>query len=446
MTGGTGAGEAEAREFLRALAAAVRAFGLYPAGHPMREETLGQMLTAAREILAVQGSFDYFVHEDSFFFGRKYLPKESLTFHWLMRDWQQLRIRSVTVASGVTREDLAALIDFLTGLGPEPTQGATVNTAALLDPSELETPEAANRLRRAYMGALDLLREIGMGVARGGAPPLAAAQESVESLVGEVLADPDSALLLATIHSHSEYTFFHMVNVCILSVATGTAIGLERPQLTALGLGALLHDMGKVAVPAHLLHRAGPLSDEEWREIRRHPTVGASVILRSWERITPLAARIAYEHHQHMDGSGYPGLAMDPRAGLLSRIVSVADAYDALTSRRAYRRAEQRGRALEILMAGAGPHFDPRLVKVFIRMLGFYPPGAVVQLDDGSIGAVVRNNPGALDRPVIRVVRAASGEQVPPVDLDLDSPDGRDRTMVRALDPREAGIDPADLV
>lgn len=432
------------REFLRELGASVRAFALYPAGHPLREERLHHLAESARRIHEDENSFDFFVHEDSFFYGEKLLSKESMTFQWMLKDWQNLQIHSVTVLSGATNDDLSNLVLHVAGKAPAPTSSVQINAASLMRPGEHAAVVSTTRLRSAYSNALDIIRELGDRVQGGGTPTVGVARETVDGLVDAVLADHESALLLATMHSHDETTFFHMVNVSILSVATGAAIGLERQHLNVLGLGGLLHDMGKVAIPPQILNRVGRLSDDDWKHIRRHPLQGSALILRSWEKISPLAATIAYEHHIHMDGAGYPIVPLGPKPDLFSRIVAVADTFDALTSRRPYRRAEQRERALDVLLSGAGPHYDPRIVKVFVRMLGFYPPGSLVELSDGSTAMVIRNNHEALSKPLVKIVRDAQGEFVEPQDLDLNSE--RQIRIVKGMDQETSGIEPTDFV
>lgn len=432
------------REFLRALGSSIRSFALYPSGHPLREQKLEELLSWAREVFRRQGSFDIFVHEESFFFGERLLPKESITLQWMLKRWQELQVHALTVNPQVRHESLSDLIVFLSGQGPPPTESVQINAAALMRPGEHAPPVSTSRLRSAYSNALEVMREFGERVGRGARPSAGVARETVEGLVDAILADRESALLLATMHSYDEQTFFHMVNVCILSVATGAAVGLERDHLSVLGLGGLLHDIGKLSVPIEVLNRSGPLTEEDWAQIRRHPVSGGTLILRSADKISPIAASIAVEHHVHLAGGGYPSRAVHDIPDLFSRIVAIADTFDALTSRRPYRRAEQRQRALDVLLSGAGPHYDARIVKVFVRMLGFFPPGSVVQLNDGTAAVVVRNNHDALAKPQVKIVRGPAGEALDiDVDLALD-PDGR--AIVKGLDQSEGGMDPSELV
>jgi HD-GYP domain-containing protein (c-di-GMP phosphodiesterase class II) len=440
MKGGPGA-------FLRTMAAVVRAYGLYPAGHPILEEKIDELVAALEETRQTAASSDgaplvYLIHEDSFFFDDKLLAKESIAYQWMMRLWQSKGVESLTIERWAVREDLFSFVDFLVAEGQAPSGALRMNFAKLVPPEEAQDAES---IRNIYSDALDLTRQIGLGLDRGDDPTLGSTRNTVERLVDGVVGDPASAVLLSTMQSHDEATFFHMVNVCILSVATGAAIGLNREQLTVLGMGGLLHDIGKIGVPSHILNRSGKLTDEEWAFIRRHPSEGAGMLLRSWSRISPLAAKMAFEHHVRLDGTGYPSAPVSESPDLMSRIVAVVDTFDAMTSRRSYRRAEQRQRALDVLASGAGSHYDPRIVRVFIKVLGFYPPGSVVQLNDGAVAVVVRNNPKTLDRPVVKLVRTPTGEQLPDApELDLESNSAM--AIVAGLDQSEAGMDPADLI
>jgi HD-GYP domain-containing protein (c-di-GMP phosphodiesterase class II) len=442
--------ETGAGAFLRSFASAVRAYGLYPSGHPILEEKIDEMIPAVEASRTVApaapgGVVVFLIHEDSFFVNEKLLPKESITFQWFMRHWQSRGIESITIEIGANRADLSSLLDFVAGEGGAPFGAVKINDAKLR-PAEL-AHRNGDSMRTVYSDALDLTRELGVGLERGITPPLGATRDTVERLVNGVLSDPDSALLMSTMHSHDEYTFFHMVNVCILSVATGASIGLNREQLSILGMGGLLHDIGKVGVPSEILNRSGPLSDSDWGYIRRHPAEGAGMLLRSWSRISPVAAKVAYEHHVRLDHTGYPREPVEGRPDLLSRIVTVVDTFDAMTSRRPYRRAEQRQRALDVLVSGSGSHYDPSVVRVFIKMLGFYPPGSVVRLADGSVAVVVRNNPDALDSPVVRIVKDPEGH---PQDIELEvnlaSHEAASQSISQGLDQSEAGLDPADLI
>jgi len=428
---------AEARDFLSKLAAAERIGGLYPEGHPLRTEAIAALVDAAGRMVH-EGPIDLFVHEGSFFAGEKLLVRESVTLKGLMRVWVGRGIASLSIRPDLTSHHVKVLLSFLSLGGDPPTGPIGINQAEL---SDLHIGRAgAGLMKSAYGNALEILRRSGIGEQPISQAPAGAAKEAVEGLVEGVITDPQSALLLATMHSHDEYTFFHMVNVCILSLATGAAAGLSRGQLETLGLGAILHDMGKVAVPFEVLNRSGALAEHEWEQIMRHPAEGALMMLSAWDRLPPAAASIAFEHHVHLDGSGYPHTHPPSAPNIFSRIVSVADTFDAITSRRSYRRAERREKALEVLLTGADAHYDPRVVRIFIRILGFYPPGSVVEMSDDTMAVVVKNNPKALSAPVVRIL-SADGSFGPELHL-ADHPSLR---ILRSVDQSKMEIDIAAI-
>jgi HD-GYP domain-containing protein (c-di-GMP phosphodiesterase class II) len=270
--------------------------------------------------------------------------------------------------------------------------------------------------------------------------------EHLAELISE---DPAQALLLTTVKSYDEYTYHHMVNVCILSLALARAIGLSHEQSIALGIGGLLHDVGKVKVPREVLQHDGLLNEEQWRLIQHHPVDGAGLVAVTTHDPLHPAVSVVLEHHAAFDGSGYPSLSGRRVASLPSRIVSVADCFDAITSKRSYRKPEERRQALAILQTGAGRSFDPRVVRTFVRLVGLFPVGSLVQLSTGEVGVVVRNHEHALGRPTIRLVLDAQGSAAEATEIDLSEklPDGAFRwSVVRTIDPVEMGIDMLSLL
>jgi hypothetical protein len=258
-----------------------------------------------------------------------------------------------------------------------------------------------------------------------------------------VIADPSAALLLTTVKSYDEYTYYHMVNVCILSLAIGHAVGLGREQVVALGMGGLLHDVGKITVPRDILQQAGPLSEEQWRLVHRHPIDGVGLLVSSAGDLDHPALPMILEHHVGYDHSGYPSLG-GRRPSLPARIVAVADCFDALTSKRQYRKPEERRQALNIIQAAAGRGYDPRVVRIFVRTLGLFPIGSLVRLTSGETGVVVRNHDHLLARPVVRLLFDGDGNptELHEVDLSEEAPDGGFRRSVgRIVGPGEVDVD-----
>jgi HD-GYP domain-containing protein (c-di-GMP phosphodiesterase class II) len=253
-------------------------------------------------------------------------------------------------------------------------------------------------IRKSYADSLNVLRKVGGSLRTGSGIDLSETEGTVNDLLERALAQPSAALLLATVKSHHEYTFYHSVNTCILSLAMGRLAGLSEEEQVLLGMGALLHDIGKIGVSTAVLQHPGRLDEAQWAEIRRHPQVGAEAILAAARPGQEVAAAVAFEHHARFDGSGYPRLVYHDHTHqdghhhhhnhplhYFSRLVAVADTYDAITTRRSYRRAEPPSRALHVLLSAAGSSYDPDFVMAFIHMMGLYPPGSFLRLTGGRV-------------------------------------------------------------
>jgi HD-GYP domain-containing protein (c-di-GMP phosphodiesterase class II) len=438
-----------ASRFLRSLSSATQTYALYPVGHPERRGCAATLAEEANALRDVSGSITVFFHvRDRFYLGRTLLPWESLTLLRLGTEFERRGIWSFELTSGVGEQELDAFVRLLID---EPS---TVEELELLAINESSTDEpsgssAMTELLSSYAMGLEFLRGTASRLLAGQPADMEETQRITETFADRIAADPAQALLLTTVKSHDEYTFHHMVNVCILSIALGHAIGLRRSLVIDLGIGALLHDVGKVKVPREILQHTGPLDEEQWRIVQHHPVDGTGLILQTTRDLYHPAATIVLEHHAAYDASGYPALRGGRQPTLLSRIVSVADCFDAVTSARPYRQPEERRQALALLQAGAGRGFDPRVVRAFVRMMGLYPIGSMVVLSTGETGIVVGNHERWLARPKLRVILDASGSPCEPFDRDLSerTSAGDFRWEARgSIDARTLGIDMLSLL
>lgn len=438
-----------AQQLLRALSSARQAYELYPIGHPIRTDTardLTKMVSALRE--AKGGDPVLFVSEGNFYLGATLLAWESLTLHRLAESFSEAGVRSLEFLPGVTEHDMDGFLCLLHGDTTQPDLASIAINRATVKTGDEPEPGLAGLLR-SYAIGLDLLRGTAAHLLAGRPADMAATVQLTENLADLIATDPGQALLLSTIKSYDEYTFHHMVNVCILSLALARAIGLSHDQAISLGIAGLLHDIGKVKVPQEILWHSGPLDEEQWRIVRRHPVEGAGLLLTtSRDPYHPAVAAIL-EHHAAFDGSGYPELSESRSPSLAARIVAVADTFDAVTSTRSYRKAEERRQALSLLQAGAGRDFDPRVVRVFVRLMGLFPVGSLVQLSTGGVAVVVRGHDELLARPTVQMVLDAKGDPCEPLEVDLAElgRDGEFRwSVVRSIDPVDVGIDMLTLI
>ncbi len=275
-------------------------------------------------------------------------------------------------------------------------------------------------------------------------------RNAVAKMTRSVIGNASAALWLTTLKKVDEYTAIHSINVCILSLTFGRHLGLSEAELRNLGIGAVLHDVGKTRTPSEILEKPGALTTEEFEIVKRHPEDGYQLMLDA-RHMSKQALEIIRLHHERLDGSGYPfGLPGD-RIPLHVRLVSIVDAYDAMTSDRVYQSAKSPDTALKILYEGRGKHYDNRLVEHFIRCIGIFPVGSIVELDSGAIAVVVAQNPKSQLKPTILFLRTPAGEPFRKrllVNLDALGEEEAARLgqrIIRGLDPATAGIDIPDV-
>ena len=236
-------------------------------------------------------------------------------------------------------------------------------------------------------------------------------QEVSEKLVEEVLQAPDAIMNLMDIKSFDDYTFTHNINVATISLLVGQAMGLTREEMNDLGVGGMLHDVGKLKIPLSILNKDGKLTDQEFAEMKSHPQYGYEILARS-RGISERARMVALQHHEKFQGGGYPKRLKGNEISLFARICAIADVYDALTTNRPYRIAMTPYEAMKILNAGIDNHFDPKVLTAFVRKFSLYPAGSLVALNDGSFALVIKNNAGSVIRPVIKVLMDSSGRRL----------------------------------
>jgi HD superfamily phosphohydrolase YqeK len=290
---------------------------------------------------------------------------DRIVFH---RGVTALEVAALVALLGLPREEAGSLPAALAERGvtaiacvvsaPAPPPGGTRLVTAV-DPSLVST----------YTRALDVIQESAQQARLGKVLNASAARTLASRLADGVIDDRAEVLGLLSIRRHDEYTFQHSLNICILALALGMAMGLSRARLQELGLAALLHDVGKAWVPLEVLRKPGPLDEEEAALIRRHPVDGAAYLGQQPD-IPAAAALVAFQHHLRYDRTGYPKLRWPHSSNTYSLIVGIADAYEALTSERPYRRALAPEEALRVMLATPPGQFEPRLLLLFAEMLG----------------------------------------------------------------------------
>lgn len=247
---------------------------------------------------------------------------------------------------------------------------------------------------------------------------------TVGKMVDSVFRNQDALTSLARLKSFDDYTFAHSVNVCILSLALGRHMGLERAELCDLGTGAILHDIGKMLVPGQVLNKPGKLTDEEFIVMKRHSEFGGEVLKDA--KIPEASRLVATQHHERFDGSGYYKRLAGRDIHPFARIAAVADVYDAMTSKRVYQNGMPPEEALKRLYLMRGTHFEPELVERLIKCLGIYPIGTFVELNTGELAIVKMVNRSHPLQPWIEIISDRKKKRCdPPIETNLMDEIGR---------------------
>ena len=255
-----------------------------------------------------------------------------------------------------------------------------------------------------YAEAKSFAASIMSGLRVGRTLDLNKAREVVDNCVDSILRNEDALLLLTKLKNKDSYTAEHLLNVSILSAAFGKKLGLLEEEIRTLGLSGLLHDIGKAKVPVDLLQKPGPLTPEEHGIMQNHANWGRDMLM-ALPRVVHAAVDVAYNHHERLDGRGYPRGLVDPQIPYFAKIVAIVDTYDAITSNRAYDRARSSREALEIIHRFRGIQFDPELAREFVLLIGIYPPGAIVEMKSGEVAIVIASNPKNRRKPKVVLVR-----------------------------------------
>ncbi|UFT98238.1 HD-GYP domain-containing protein [Radiobacillus kanasensis] len=240
----------------------------------------------------------------------------------------------------------------------------------------------------------------------------------VQNLLKEMQGKDEVLSILSDILITDDYVFSHSLNVTIYSLALATELGLPQRKLEEIGLGAMLHDVGKMFIPDEILQKEDKLTDYEFEVIKHHTDEGFN-FLRKSQNIPLLVAHCAYQHHERLNGSGYPRGLIQDEIHEYAKIIGIADVFDAVTSNRIYRDAMLPHEGLEVLYAGVGELFDKNMVEAFRKSIAVYPNGLTVELNDGRIGVVSKQNPTVPDRPIIRIIEENGERLDPPYELDL---------------------------
>ncbi|MCK4223878.1 MAG: HD-GYP domain-containing protein [candidate division Zixibacteria bacterium] len=389
---------------------------------------------------------------------------------FIMETFRKLQYESLIINSPLTPEELDEFVFIMAHVDTEcenPFESLQTRVhssniqhiriekfASEWDVGDQSLPENQKKLaKKRFFKTLSVAQETMETAKAGRSINTVKSKRAIQFLIDQLIKEEGNLMSLTAIKNFDEYTFAHSVNVCILSVSLGARLGLSKRKLSELGFAALFHDVGKVKLPLEILNKPDELSEKEWEEVKKHPVFGVKTLLskRSLDRFSTRAMVVAFEHHLKMDLSGYPRLSFKKDINLYTRIVTIADVYDSMTSGRVYaKKPLTPEEALRKMLENEGKAFDPVLLKVFINMLGIYPAGSVVILDTGEVGVVMKANPTELSRPEVTIIADKTGkkDKIETVDLTkIDEKTGKHkRTILKTIAPRQYKLDIARYI
>jgi HD-GYP domain-containing protein (c-di-GMP phosphodiesterase class II) len=305
----------------------------------------------------------------------------------------------------------------------------------------LEMQQAEPAFHSAREQSLRLLEAVRLGHELDVVQVKVVVKECVESM----LRNPGAMLWLARIKHSDEYTAEHCLRVAIFSIALGRELGLRQDELEHLGMCGMLHDVGKIKVPSAILNKPGALTPHELRVMQSHASEGRKLLM-SNQQVTAAAVDVAFSHHERLDGRGYPRGLDAPRIPYFAKIVAVVDAYDAINSDRPYSKGKSSLEALRILFEASGSHFDEELVKIFVRRIGIYPPGEIVEMNNGEVGIIIACSPLSKLKPKVLLVLNEDKQLGPERVVDLqETPRDRSGRSYRIKDVYPTGAFGIDI-
>ncbi|MBI5055998.1 MAG: HD-GYP domain-containing protein [Nitrospirae bacterium] len=244
----------------------------------------------------------------------------------------------------------------------------------------------------------------------------------VEKMADSIFNNKDALISLGRIKQKDEYTYMHSLAVCALLISFAEHLNLDYETIKAVGVGGLLHDIGKVKVPEEILNKKGALSEEEFYKMKAHVFHGCAILEQN-AGICETSICVAAHHHERLDGTGYPGNLKGDEISRFGQMAAIADVYDALTSDRCYKTKMPPTEALRRVFEWSDIYFNKGLVEQFICCVGIYPVGTLVRLESGLLGVVIEHGEKGLLHPVVRAVYDAKKERfITTYDIDLSKP------------------------
>ncbi|HUN53815.1 MAG TPA: HD domain-containing phosphohydrolase [Smithella sp.] len=398
---------------------------IYPESHPFLLSLIEKLTLTIDGLLMDRKEVAFYFVSGELFFETHSMPIDS-SIATLVEQFTKRDIGAILFKPGITNEEFVRLAVLM---NREPSalaeEGGIINiisregfphinlhSVLLVDKKSSggAMEEDKKRAVKLYLEAITAIKEMVRYLHLGQAVNMRRVNKAVQDMVDNILENRDTLIALTNLKMHDEYTYAHCVNTSILSISLAALMSLEKPQIAALGIAAIMHDIGKMRIPPEIINKTGDVTDEEREAFLRHPIEGA-LIISDIPGIKKIAMVSTFEHHQHGGDHGYPQIEGYSGQHLFSQIVSLVDAYDVLTALRNYYYLQiPPDQVISVLLKKREVDFNATLVKAFINMIGIFPIGTLLNLSSSEVGLVVHQT-SDLMRPGILLLTKFDGSE-----------------------------------
>lgn len=457
-------------EIMSRLFSASKTVRLYDMNNRAAQRALGDLDEAVQALLNAEGRSVVRLSSDLLLINDQRVAVDAQhygLFEYLGEEFNKREVESIEFQAGIDARELGVFLKVFYAVDPVESafddlqramEAASIKMVSVTQLTEADetlkeitrdTRDIREESNRVYFRTVALMGDILRTVEEKHILQVRKAKRLTQQMVDIIQMDESMLLGLTSIKNFDMYTFVHSVNVCILSMVVGDRLRLDKSDIARLGVAALFHDIGKTYIPSTILNSTGPLNDREWELMKYHTFFGVKELSRInslREAIDPMF--VALQHHVHVNNNGYPRRPGGWDLRLFTRIVTIADYFDAMTAYRTYQKEPiTPDKALRFILEKSGEIFDPFISKVFIQAMGLYPVGTIVELDSGEKAVVVRQNTESryLHRPTVEIVDANAAPSAERDIVDLtDRSSGEyhfKRSVVRTWHDSEIELD-----
>jgi len=424
--------------FVNFFIGSVTTYKVYGAGHKLTEDVIQDMSNILMDVLSNRDDVTLGVVGNDIVFERWPLARASGRLQEFIKYLNTIKVQKITFMNGIRKNELYELVKALS-LRPELVEkqggfdkvfdhaanmhirtGRIGIRTSLSDEERESLDKQSQEFEQNYN---NMSKELSDSIKESNIVDSKEVDHFVKGVVGSLLKNKKMVLFLTTTKVHDEYTFMHNINVTIFTLLQAESLGLSDNDLNQIGVGAMLHDIGKLDIDPEIIRKKEKLTDEERKQIFYHPIAGAKRLLDTHD-IGILPAIVAYEHQMKYDMTGYPKKMYGVKANMISMMIAIADCYEAMRSNRPYREPMSPEKVYEEMMSLSGAYLHPDLLENFFRIIGVYPVGTLVEIDNGKIAVVTKPNHSFFDRPTVEVYYEKSGTKIEkPFELDLSEKD-----------------------